>query len=224
MTVDPDNEAEALVELVASQLRKPEGDIGKQVGRKMNEGNLLINRFAIDALNLKPGANVLEIGMGNGFFASDILALAPAVTYIGCDYSGLMVNEARTLNRDNIDKGVVQFVHADVEKLPFAAESFEAVLSVNTVYFWDLERALASILRVLKPNGQLTLALRPKRVMQTYAMAKHGFQLFTADNLSERLTQSGFDVTSTKEYEEPSQEILGTVCDVATLVLTATPA
>lgn len=223
MTTEATGDPEEFLRAVASQLRRPDGDMGKEVGRRMNDGNLLINRYAINALTLDRGANVLEIGMGNGYFASDILALADAVSYTGCDHSSLMVAEAEALNQELVANGRARFANAAAENLPFAAASFDAVLSVNTVYFWEIDRALANIRRVLKPTGQLTLALRPQRVMETYAIAKHGFQLFSAERLTNCLREAGFTLVSESEYDEPGQEIAGSLCEVATLVLTARP-
>ena len=58
---------------IASQLRLPEGAIGKEVGANMNKGNRLMNLEAIKHLGISENDNILEIGMGNGFFVKDIL-------------------------------------------------------------------------------------------------------------------------------------------------------
>ena len=64
---------------IANQLRQPRGEAGVQTGVRMNEGNALINRFAIEALDLSPGEVVLEIGMGNGFFVRELIEMAPGL-------------------------------------------------------------------------------------------------------------------------------------------------
>ena len=57
---------EEKLKTIAAQLRQPSGEYAIEVGKKMNEGNHDINLYTIKALNLKPGDNILEIGMGNG--------------------------------------------------------------------------------------------------------------------------------------------------------------
>ena len=45
---------------------------------------------------------------------------------------------------------------ASVEQLPFVEDTFDAVMSVHTLYFWaDLKRALTDIARVLRSDGRL---------------------------------------------------------------------
>ena len=58
---------------MAAQLKKPEGELGRQVGQMMNKGNEVINKWTNDVLELQPNDNVLEIGMGNGYFVKDVL-------------------------------------------------------------------------------------------------------------------------------------------------------
>ena len=74
-------------EAIASQLRKPHGDQGAEVGKMMNKGNRLMNLAAIEQLNVEPKDNILEIGMGNGIFVRDILEKDSSILYTGCDFS-----------------------------------------------------------------------------------------------------------------------------------------
>ena len=73
---------------LAEQLRLPDGSLGIKVGENMNKGNRLMNLESIRQLNVTDNDNILEIGMGNGFFVKDILSLADNVHYTGCDFSG----------------------------------------------------------------------------------------------------------------------------------------
>src|SRR5688500_4778285 len=132
---------------VASQLRQPQGEEGIQVGEKMNEGNAFLNLAAIKQLKLQPNVSVLEIGMGNGFLVKDILSGNPSAKYIGCDFSELMVEQARKLNKTFINNGKAQFVLAEADNLPFAPESFDKVFTVNTLYFWNDPAAILTQIR-----------------------------------------------------------------------------
>lgn len=94
---------------IAGQLRQPTGEYAIQVGEKMNEGNLHINLNTFEALNLAEDDNILEIGMGNGFFVKNILSAHNSIKYTGCDYSEIMIDEARKQNTNFIASGKAEF-------------------------------------------------------------------------------------------------------------------
>ena len=56
------------IKFIAEQLRKPSGEYASKIGEKMNESNFQMNIKTIESLVLEAQDNVLEIGMGNGFF------------------------------------------------------------------------------------------------------------------------------------------------------------
>ena len=72
---------EEILKNIATQLRQPRGEFAVQVGERMNKGNLHINLFTLDALNLNGEENILEIGMGNGFFVKNLLNKYPKIKY-----------------------------------------------------------------------------------------------------------------------------------------------
>jgi ubiquinone/menaquinone biosynthesis C-methylase UbiE len=103
------DEQEEYLKKVAAQLRKPEGEWGLETGRQMNINNRQMNELGIAAMELSANDSVLEIGMGNGFFAKDILEAASGISYIGCDYSPTMVEEAKKQNAAYIQAGKAEF-------------------------------------------------------------------------------------------------------------------
>lgn len=206
----------------AKQLRKPEGQFGLEVGEKMNKGNVHMNRLTIEALQVVADDNILEIGMGNGFFVGEILKKDPTVTYTGCDYSSLMVEASEKLNAPFVKSKRAEFFLATADKLPFKNETFSKVFTVNTLYFWeDHAMVLAEIHRVLKPKGKLFIAIRPKALMQHYPFVKYGFTMFSADEVTDLLHKNKFMVTDTFEKPEPEQEINGEKVRVSTLIVIA---
>lgn len=190
--------SEDFFKTLAEQLRKPTGDLGKTVGEKMNESNKLMNLETIEQLDIKAYQQLLEIGMGNGFFVQHILTQNPNVIYKGCDFSAAMVAEAKAINQQLIEKGQVTFVQAEAHQLPYNEAQFDAVFTVNTIYFWDdVAAVLAEIKRVLKPQGQLVLAIRPKEVMEYFPFTPYGFKLFTQTDCLHLLEQQGFKILNT---------------------------
>src|SRR5258705_1216602 len=117
---------------IARQLRKPHGALGKETGAMMNKGNKLMNLAAIEQLEINTNDNILEIGMGNGFFVKHVLANDKTIQYAGCDFSELMVEESINYNRNFVKNRQASFTRADASDLPYKNEYFDKVFSVNT--------------------------------------------------------------------------------------------
>lgn len=212
------------IKVLAGQLREPEGELGRQIGESMNINNLEINLHAVDALEPADGSHILEIGMGNGYFVENVLELAESLTYYGCDYSETMIEEAVARNRQFVDEGKAVFHKADAADLPLADHSIDIVFTVNTVYFWDDPQAIfAELRRVMKPEGRLLIAIRPKDVMEEMPFCQYNFRLFTRKELEDFVTEYGFHHLETQVREEPPREIVGKVILRETVIVVATP-
>ncbi|MBA4850651.1 class I SAM-dependent methyltransferase [Emticicia sp. BO119] len=207
---------------IARQLRQPHGEHATEVGERMNKGNEEINVLAINTLNVQAHEVILEIGMGNGFFVKDILSLAPAIHYIGCDFSEAMVEAAILYNKDFINNSQAKFFLASADNLPFESPTFNKIFTVNTLYFWENPAlVLQEVKRVLKPEGQLLIAIRPKEIMERYAFTQYGFMMYRKEELYDLLNDNGFKITNIIEQQEPDQEINGETIKVASLIVCA---
>ncbi|MEO5602980.1 MAG: class I SAM-dependent methyltransferase [Cyclobacteriaceae bacterium] len=180
-----------------------------------------INRYTIDALRVQECDQLLEIGMGNGFFVSEILTGHPLVKYVGCDFSPVMVREAEIMNERFITACQAEFCLTSAEILPFDDGIFDKVFSVNTIFFWDDSRLILSeIRRVLKPAGEIIISVRPKATMEALPFVKYGFNTFSKEDLKALLIQS-FMVTAVIEKREPDQEINGDKIPMESLIVWA---
>ncbi|MDB5256915.1 MAG: SAM-dependent methyltransferase [Chitinophagaceae bacterium] len=207
---------------LAQQLRKPDGDMGKKVGENMNASNALMNTFTLNELKAQSNDCILEIGMGNGFFIKDIVANDHSITYYGCDYSELMINEATTLNQSYIETGQVKFFLASANQLPFLAHSIDKVFTINTIYFWSNPSVeLTEIHRVLKPGGQFFLTVRSKSTMENIPVTQFGFKIYDQALLKDLLQTTGFMVKQVVEKEEPDMEFSGNTIKVSTWIFCA---
>jgi arsenite methyltransferase len=108
---------------------------------------------------LAPGEHVLDVGCGAG---TDTLVaaqmVAPAGHVTGIDMTPEMLSRARAaaaeMRAENVD-----FVEGDVEKLPFAAASFDVVISNGVIdLIPDKDAVFSEIFRVVRPGGRLQIA------------------------------------------------------------------
>ncbi|MGH8496173.1 MAG: bifunctional demethylmenaquinone methyltransferase/2-methoxy-6-polyprenyl-1,4-benzoquinol methylase UbiE [Gammaproteobacteria bacterium] len=117
----------------------------------------LWKRFTLSQTGLKPGQQALDVAAGTGDLAR---GLARQVGAQGRVVVTDINNAMLTRGRDRLlDAGIaanVSFVQADAETLPFATGSFHCVtIAFGLRNVTDKPAALADMLRVLKPGGQL---------------------------------------------------------------------
>jgi ubiquinone/menaquinone biosynthesis C-methylase UbiE len=211
------------LQLLAAQLRKPDGEIGKQIGEVMNNGNNLINQWTIAALDVQDGDSILEIGMGNGYFVKDILSGRSSVIYHGVDYSQLMVDEAKKLNASFIDTKQANFTVANAGKMPFESNYFNKIFTINTIYFWDnAEDELREIKRVLQPGGKFVIAIRTKESMDQMPFTEYGFIKYNQDEFVDVLQKNGFTISNVDQRKEPPYDFNGKQMELENLIVSCT--
>jgi ubiquinone/menaquinone biosynthesis C-methylase UbiE len=115
----------------------------------------LVGETLCEALDLRSGQSVLDVAAGNGN-----MSLAAARRW--CDVTSTdYVPEllARGKARAEADGLTMTFREADAETLPFADNSFDAVVSTFGVMFTpNQETAAAELMRVCKSGGKIGLA------------------------------------------------------------------
>lgn len=199
-------------EELARHLRKPQGDIGKEVGLQMNKGNKHMSLNAYELLSPLSESHVLEIGMGNGFFVKDMMKMAKNLRYTGVDYSDIMIEEANRINESLVEEGSVEFKFASVDNLPFTDNSFDYITTTNSIYFWpNIKENIKELFRVLKSGGQLQIGYRPKNVMDNLEVTKYGFTKYEAPEIETMLKHAGFSEVTTVAIKEPEIEFNGRV-------------
>jgi ubiquinone/menaquinone biosynthesis C-methylase UbiE len=112
-------------------------------------------RELTEAVDLRPGAKVLDVACGTGHVALEAARTFCDVT--GVDYVPELVETAR--RRAEAEGLKIDFRVGDAEALPFADDSFDDVLSAIGVMFTaDHERAAAELVRVCRPGGRIGMA------------------------------------------------------------------
>jgi ubiquinone/menaquinone biosynthesis C-methylase UbiE len=108
-----------------------------------------------DAADLRAGTTVLDVACGSGNAAIAAARLGCDVT--GIDYVPALLDRGR--ERAAAERLDIVLRHGDVEEIPFADESFDAVVSVfGSMFAPDHARAAAEILRVTRPSATIALA------------------------------------------------------------------
>lgn len=108
-----------------------------------------------DAADLRAGWKVLDVATGSGNAAIAAARLGGDV--VGIDYVPALLERAR--ERAAAERLSIAFLDGDVEALPLADGSFDAVLSVfGAMFAPDHRRTAAELVRVLRPGGTIALA------------------------------------------------------------------
>ncbi|MGR8919955.1 MAG: class I SAM-dependent methyltransferase [Gammaproteobacteria bacterium] len=117
----------------------------------------LWKRYAVAALDVRPGQSVLDLAGGTGDLSRLIHARGPARVCLS-DINGAMLERGRDRLLDDGLVDAVDFVQANAEALPFPAASFDRVIiGFGLRNVTHKARALAEIERVLAPAGKLVV-------------------------------------------------------------------
>ncbi|WP_027410575.1 class I SAM-dependent methyltransferase [Anoxybacteroides tepidamans] len=126
----------------------------------------LKHRYVILKLaQVRAGDQVLDVGTGRGLLAIAAAQLGCKVTAIDrwsqWDLSG-NGKEAFKKNAKREEAADIEIVDGDARQLPFAAESFDAVVSNFVIHnikgAADREQAVREMWRVLRPDGRLVIS------------------------------------------------------------------
>lgn len=190
-------------ELIAQQLRKPFGEMATAVGNSMNKSNESLHDLVLEAMHLKNGESVLEIGFGNGKFFQKLVDSASNLKITGLDYSFEMVTEAKQINQLHIKTGKIELVQGDSDKMPFADKSFDKIFCCNVIYFWDDPAAhLKEVYRLLKPGGYFYAGFRSRTSMSAFPFTQFGFTLYEEPEWKQILKENNFKhIETTKKNE-----------------------
>ncbi|MBW7867567.1 MAG: bifunctional demethylmenaquinone methyltransferase/2-methoxy-6-polyprenyl-1,4-benzoquinol methylase UbiE [Brumimicrobium sp.] len=151
----------------------------------------LWRKKAIRILKQSQPKNIIDLATGTGDFAIASLKLNPK-KIIGVDISDGMLEVGRQKIKKLKQENIISMIHGDSENLPFENDEFDALtVGFGVRNYEHLEKGLAEMLRVVKPNGTLVILefSKPKRfplkqlfgIYSKYMIPFFG-KLFSKDN------------------------------------------
>jgi len=144
---------------------------------------------AVASLHLRAGARLLDVGCGTGRCLEAIGRIAD-VRAFGFDFSPHAAAWWSDHRRDRRCLG-------SANEIPFAAESFDAVVTVDVVYCREVDppAAVAQIASVLRPGGRLVIIVPAYEWLRSsHDDAVHGVHRFTRGTLRRLLEAAGLEV------------------------------
>ena len=131
-----------------------DGETARRVEAIYSTPDVVAQREAVlQALGLRPGERVLDVGSGPGFLAAD-MAVGASGRVRGIDISEGMVtiSQRRCVNLTHMD-----FQVGTATRLPFPESGFDVAVSTQVYEYLsdtDLSAALSELYRVLRPGGR----------------------------------------------------------------------
>src|SRR4051812_11275409 len=118
---------------------------------------LWMTEWLAEALHLRPGMRVLDLGCGRAL-SSVFLRREYGVQVWAADLWFSPSENLRRIRDAGAEDGVFP-VHADARALPFAAEFFDAVVSIDSfMYYGTDDLYLNYLARFVKPGGRIGIA------------------------------------------------------------------
>lgn len=125
-------------------------DLIEQVGRNPTH---IFFRHVISSL-IRPGCSLLDIGCAAGFFYGLLMKYNVQVDYTGIDLTPELVERAKCRHPG------AHFETASADSLPFGDESFDVVMSKETIFVLeDIYAGLNEALRVCRGTAVMDLIL-----------------------------------------------------------------
>jgi len=175
-------------------------------GEGMEQEHLPITLPVLEKMNLAPADNVLDIGCGAGWLSRRLAKLVPQGRVVGMDVSDEMIRHAR---RASMDFENLMFVTGEVEEIPWEANFFSHVISVESSYYWPAPAAgIGEIFRLLKPGGSAWILINYYRdnphCHQWGDLLAVRTHLLSAEEWSEFLRGAGFEKVNHECIVDPS--------------------
>ena len=115
----------------------------------------------VEAVHLRPGEEILEVGCGSGVLDRWLARYTTqANRIIGVDVNRYLLREATALAMQEGLADIITFQEGDAEALPFPDNHVSVALSFTVLEEGNADRMLAELVRVAKPGGRVAVMVR----------------------------------------------------------------
>ncbi|MGC2280378.1 MAG: class I SAM-dependent methyltransferase [Candidatus Acidiferrales bacterium] len=126
-------------------------------GESMEHEHWPITKPAIGLMQIDPTDNILDVGCGAGWLSRILAQRVPQGRVVGMDISDEMIRHAREAS---VASENLVFVVGGVDEIPWEANFFSRVISVESSYYWpDPAKGLREINRVLAEGGSVWILI-----------------------------------------------------------------
>lgn len=138
---------------IAAQRPSVPESIWKDSGITEHMGGVKATERLLRMADVAPGQLVADLGCGTGYTARVLAERGANVIALDIDRELLVKARARASKSGVAEK--VNFIQADVHRLPFKEGTFDAALAESVLAFCDAGQAAREACRTLKPGGTL---------------------------------------------------------------------
>jgi SAM-dependent methyltransferase len=141
--------------------------------------------WAVDALDVRPGDRLLEVGCGHGVAVSLVCERLDGGSILGLDRSARMIAAAARRNAGHVAAGRASFQVAELHEADLGDTRFDVVFAIHVPVLLRGEpgRELAVVAAHLVPGGRFVLPYQPLDPAATEPIAErltgvlacHGF-------------------------------------------------
>jgi SAM-dependent methyltransferase len=119
---------------------------------------LRVVRTLLEAVSLRPGDRILEVGCGSGVLSRWLAQHTErANPIVAVDINRYLLHEAETLAIQEGLHGLITFREGNAEALPFADDSFHVTIACTVLEEGDANRIVAEMVRVTRPGGYVAI-------------------------------------------------------------------
>ena len=130
---------------------KPQGEDGNAMLLRMNDSHYAVTGWGLEHWQIRGNEQILDIGCGGGATLKRMSEKVTTGHLTGVDYSSVSVKTSKEVNDTAVAAGKMEVLEGSVADLPFPAETFDKIITVESFYFWpDPQENLKEVLRVLK--------------------------------------------------------------------------
>lgn len=182
--------------------------MGRLVVRNMNSRHAKVTDWGLAQIVIRNNFLILDIGCGCGRTVSKLATIATNGKVCGLDFSDASIAVATKTNSDWIQQGRVEIRQGSVSQMPFAADTFDLVVAVETHFWWPhLAEDMCEVFRVLRPGGTLAIIAEvyrgagttTARLAEKY-LPRTGMKLLSPDEHRQIFADAGYaDVKVTTE-------------------------